>query len=55
MKFVYVFDETTKSKLIEAGFVLLKENLDNSIYVFHFNGDMTFVSEDVIPCFCVWL
>ena len=47
MKFIYVFDETAKSKLLEAGFVLLKEDLDNSIYVFRFNGDLTFASEDV--------
>lgn len=47
MKFIYVFDESAKSKLLGAGFVLLKEDVDNSIYVFHFDGNLTFANEDV--------
>lgn len=47
MNFIYVFDESAKSKLLGAGFVLLKEDVDNSIYVFHFDGNLTFANEDV--------
>lgn len=47
MKFIYVFDESAKSKLLGAGFVLLKEDVDNSIYVFHLDGNLTFANEDV--------
>jgi hypothetical protein len=37
MKLIYVFDEAAKSKLLEAGFVLLKEDLKGSVYIFHYD------------------
>ena len=46
MKFIYVFDETAKSKMLNAGFVLLKEDADNSVYVFCAKEAQTFSSED---------
>lgn len=47
MKFIYVFDEEAKSKLLNAGYTLMKEDMDNSIYVFCCNGNMLFANEDI--------
>lgn len=34
MKFVYVMDEGSKKELLEKGFSLLKEDKENSVFVF---------------------
>ena len=47
MRFIYVFDEAAKSRLLEAGFVLLKEDTDNSVYIFHFDGSISFAYDDI--------
>lgn len=47
MKFIYVFDEAAERKLLDAGFVLLKADSDNSIYVFHYDLSISLPCEDV--------
>lgn len=47
MKFIYVFDEADKSKLLAAGFILLREDIDKSIFVFYANANMAFAYADM--------
>ena len=47
MKFIYVFSAEDRDKLVKAGFALLKEDINNSIYVFSKNHSLTFTLVDV--------
>lgn len=47
MKFVYVFSEDDKQKLIDAGFQLLKADTKNEIYTFKANDNLNFALNDV--------
>ena len=47
MKFIYVFSLDEKNKLQNAGFTLLKEDTNNSIYVFGMNNSLNFALADV--------
>lgn len=47
MKFIYVFSSADKDKLVKAGLTLLKEDTNNSIYVFGKNNSLTFALADV--------
>lgn len=42
MKFIYVFDASVKEQLLALGYVLLKEDAAQSIYVFEANSSMQF-------------
>lgn len=47
MKFIYVFSTEDRDKLVKAGLTLLKEDTNNSIYVFGKNNSLTFALADV--------
>ena len=47
VKFIYVFDAQAKSALINAGFVLLKEDSDSSVYIFQFDGNIAFDKDNI--------
>lgn len=42
MKFIYVFDVAAKEQLISKGYLLLKENAAQSIYVFKDDNSLKF-------------
>lgn len=46
-KFIYVFTERERDVLLNAGFVLLKKDSANSIYVFVYNNDLRFALNDM--------
>lgn len=41
-KFIYVFDTAAKVVLLQAGFLLLKADEKNSIYIFAFDDKLNF-------------
>lgn len=41
-RFIYVFNESDKERLQKEGFVLLKEDKQNSVFVFAYNDKMNF-------------
>lgn len=46
-KFIYVFSQSDRDKLLSAGYVLLTEDLSAGVYVFINDGHRNFSSEDV--------
>lgn len=44
--FIYVFSSAAKDELLAAGFVLLKEDDDNSLYIFKADDALTFTLND---------
>lgn len=44
--FIYVFDPASRDKLIEAGFVLLKEDAQKKVYVFKADHALSFSLSD---------
>ena len=47
MKFIYVFSKKDKETLQKAGFILLKEDEKNDMYVFNRNDTLTFALADM--------
>ena len=47
MKFIYVFSKKDKETLQKAGFILLKEDERNDMYVFNRNDTLTFALADM--------
>ena len=47
MKFIYVFSVNEKEKLQKAGFTLLKEDSNGSVYIFGKNDSLTFALNDI--------
>lgn len=45
-RFIYVFCEEAKKKLLEADFTLLKEDAKNKLYIFANTGRIPFTDED---------
>jgi len=45
-KFIYVFDTASRDELVGAGFLLLKSDERNSIYVFGADDRMSFALAD---------
>lgn len=41
-KIIYVFSESDKQTLIDNGFIMLKEDRDNSVYMFAMNDTLVF-------------
>ncbi len=41
-KFIYVFSNEDKRKLLEAGYLLLKEDSQNEIYIFNAPNELSF-------------
>jgi len=48
MKFVYVFGNDDKEKLIAAGYQLLKADTQNDIYTFKADDKLNFALNDVV-------
>ncbi len=46
-RFIYVFDEAAKDKLLSAGFTLLNEDDAKHMYVFAANGKLSFSFEEI--------
>lgn len=46
-KFIYVFTEKERDALLNAGFILLKDDPANSIFVFVFDGRLRFALDDI--------
>lgn len=44
-RFIYVFSEADKNKMLECGFILLKEDPINHTYVFISNPNLLFSEE----------
>ncbi len=44
--FIYVFSSAARDELLAAGFVLLKEDENNSLYIFKADGTLTFTLND---------
>lgn len=47
MKFIYVFNKDSKELLVQAGFVLLKEDEHNSVYIFSNNPSLLFALKGI--------
>ena len=47
MKFVYIFDNSDKERLVKSGYKLLKEDNINSIYVFESNTELSFAEQGI--------
>ena len=47
MKFIYIFDNSDKERLVKSGYKLLKEDNINSIYVFESNTELSFTEQGV--------
>lgn len=47
MKFIYIFDNSDKERLVKSGYKLLKEDNINSIYVFESNTELSFAEQGV--------
>lgn len=47
MKFICVFSEESKNELLEAGFILLREDEYNSIYIFHDDPSKSYALVDI--------
>lgn len=47
MKFIYVFNKNSKDKLLKEGFVLLKEDTYNSVYIFNDNPSISYALADI--------
>ena len=47
MKFIYVFDNSDKERLVKSGYKLLKEDNANSIYVFESNTELSFAEQGI--------
>jgi hypothetical protein len=47
MKFICVFSEESKNELLEAGFILLREDEYNSIYIFHDDPSKSYALADI--------
>lgn len=45
-KFIYVFDAETRDKLLASGYVLLKTDENQKIYVFENKAELNFASGD---------
>ena len=48
MKFIYVFSQDDKEKLITAGYNLLKADTQNDIYTFEANEKLNFVLNSLV-------
>lgn len=46
-KFIYVFTEKERDVLLNAGFILLKKDPANSIFVFAYDGRTTFALDNI--------
>lgn len=53
--FIYVFDATARDHLLKAGFLLLKEDKRNGVYVFRADdclsyalGDISYLTSDTL-------
>lgn len=46
-KFIYVFTEKERDILLNAGFILLKEDPANSMFIFAYDGRMTFTLDNI--------
>lgn len=46
-KYIYVFDDTTKQKLIDAGFDLVVSNTEKSIFVFRNKRQLSFALKNI--------
>lgn len=47
MKFIYIFNNSDKERLVKSGYKLLKEDNINSIYVFESNTELSFAEQGV--------
>ena len=47
MKFIYIFDNSDKERLVKSGYKLLKEDNINSIYVFESSTELSFAEQGV--------
>lgn len=47
MKFIYVFNTKDRDKLQNTGFILLKEDERNSVYVFATDDSLNFALDDM--------
>lgn len=45
--FIYVFSTADRDKLLGGGFLLLREDADNSIYVFRADDKLCFLLSDI--------
>ncbi len=46
-QFIYVFDSSARDTLLEAGFLLLKEDARNQIFVFRADETLSFALSDI--------
>lgn len=46
-EFLYVFNEQDRDKLIQSGFVLMKSDEANSVYIFKTKDEVTFSDSGV--------
>lgn len=44
--FIYVFSSDARDKMLASGFVLLKEDTDNSVFIFKADSTLTFALGD---------
>lgn len=47
MKFIYIFNNSDKERLVKSGYKLLKEDNINSIYVFESSTELSFAEQGV--------
>lgn len=50
-KFIYVFDEEAKKKLLEAGYKLVASYEKKHVYVFANNNSMSFSFDNISCCY----
>jgi len=46
-KFIYVFSEADRDRLLRAGYVLMKEDVQNATYVFCSDNRLSYALEDI--------
>lgn len=46
-KFIYTFNPEAKEKLLSAGFVLIKEDTANSVYIFLNNDTVNYALSEI--------